>query len=97
MVTGSVEMEVFHVHANIVIDFLDRMELWDIWKFIPKKKICDRKDTVTENNKCSFRVCCILSGSDAAAKVKQLQWQYLLKVTLFKSHVKNMLALMLCK
>ena len=49
------------------------------------KKICDRKDTVKESNKCSFRVCCILSGSDTAAEVKQLQWHYLLKVTLFKS------------
>ena len=85
VVAGSIKMEVFRVHANIVIDFLDRMELWDIWKFIPKKKICDRKDTVKESNKCSFRVCCILSGSDAAAEVKQLQWHYLLKVTLFKS------------
>ena len=63
---GSIKMEVFCVHANIVIDFLDRMELWDIWKFIPMKKICDRKDTVKESNKCSFRVCCILSGSDTA-------------------------------
>lgn len=31
----------------------------------------------------------ILSGSDAAAKVKQLQWHYLLKVTLFKSPCKQ--------
>ena len=27
VVAGSIKMEVFRVHANIVIDFLDRMEL----------------------------------------------------------------------
>ena len=27
VVAGSIKMEVFCVHANIVIDFLDRMEL----------------------------------------------------------------------
>ena len=94
--TGSVEMEVFHVHANIVISLIG-------WNYETSGNLYQRRKYVIEKIQLKKIINVILGYAASYQEVMlQLKWSSyngstLLRVTLFKSQVKNMLAFMLCK